>query len=159
MKRTGPAIVLRSFTKFFGLPGLRIGYLIATADMAQRIRVSQAPWSVNALAQEAACAALIDRRHAARSRSFMLRERARFEALLTKAGCVLFPSEANFVLVELPLGWQARNVAGALRRQGLLIRDCSSVSGLNARSIRVAVRTSTENNRLARALTHLFRSR
>jgi threonine-phosphate decarboxylase len=159
MKTTGQAIVLRSFTKFFGLPGLRIGYLIAKGDVAQRIRASQAPWSVNALAQEAACAALVDRRHAARSRSFMLRERARFEALLSKAGCILFPSEANFVLVELPLGWQARTVTATLRRQGLLIRDCSSVSGLNARSIRVAVRTGTENNRLARALTQLLRSR
>ena len=158
MKTTGQAIVLRSFTKFFGLPGLRIGYLIADADTAQRIRVSQPPWSVNALAQEAACAALADGRYAARSRAFMLRERARFQVLLKKAGCILYPSEANFVLVEVPVGWQAYNVTRALRQQGLLIRDCSAVSGLNARSIRVAVRTGRENNRLARALTRLLRS-
>ena len=159
MKTTGQAIVLRSFTKFFGLPGLRIGYLIAKADAAQCIRANQAPWSVNALAQAAACAALADGRHAARSRAFMVRERTRLEALLIKAGCVLFPSEANFVLMELPVGWQAATVTAVLRRQGLLIRDCSTIPGLNDRSIRVAVRTGRENDRLAKALTRVLRSR
>lgn len=160
MKKTGHAIVLRSFTKFFGLPGLRIGYLMARADIAQRIRARQAPWSVNALAQEAARAALEDGRHAERSRSFMVRERARFEAVLKKiSGCVLFPSEANFVLLELPVGRRARNVTAALRRQGLLIRDCSTVPGLNDRSIRLAVRTRIDNDRLARALARLLRRR
>jgi threonine-phosphate decarboxylase len=156
-EQSAPALVLRSFTKFFGLPGLRIGYLVAQADLAPRIRASQAPWSVNALAQEAALAALSDRRHAQRSRSFMMRERARFIQLLAGLpGCVPFPSEANFVLMELPAGWTARAATAALGRQGILIRDCSAVPGLNRRSIRMAVRTTEDNDRLVRALGDLL---
>lgn len=154
------AIVLRSFTKFFGLPGLRIGYLVTKADIAQRIRARQLPWSVNALAQEAALAALSDGRHARRSRSFMVRERARFHTRLRQvSGCVAFPSLANFLLMELPIGRQARTVTAALHRQGILVRDCSTVPGLNSRSIRMAVRTRRENDRLVRALVDLLHSR
>jgi threonine-phosphate decarboxylase len=152
-------IVLRSFTKFFGLPGLRIGYLVGGAADVQRIRSHQPPWSVNTVAQEAALAALSDGRHAARSRSFMVRERTRFHGLLENLpGCIPFPSEANFVLMELPVGYQASTVTAALRRQGMLIRDCSNVSGLNRRTIRMAVRTSRENDRLLRALADLLPS-
>jgi threonine-phosphate decarboxylase len=159
MNDIGEAIVLRSFTKFFGLPGLRIGYLVAAAGTARRIRARQIPWSVNALAQEAALAALADERHAQRSGSFMVRERARFLRLLDRLpGCVPFPSQANFVLMELPRGWHARTVAAALRRQGILIRDCSTVPGLNQRSIRMAVRTRRDNDRLVRALAELLHS-
>ncbi|ALA58260.1 threonine-phosphate decarboxylase CobD [Nitrospira moscoviensis] len=160
MDDVGQAIVLRSFTKFFGLPGLRIGYLVTDADTAQRIRARQIPWSVNALAQEAALAALADERHARRSRSFMVRERARFLRLLDRLpGCVPFPSQANFVLMELPRGWHARAVTAALRRQGIVIRDCSTVPGLNQRSIRMAVRARRDNDRLVRILAELLGSR
>jgi threonine-phosphate decarboxylase len=157
LHRAGHAIVLRSFTKFFALPGLRIGYLVTTAALVRRLRVHQAPWSVNALAQEAALGALADRRHAQRSRTFMARERARLcRVLNTLSGCKVFPSEANFVLMELPVGWSAGRLTTALSRQGILIRDCSTVPGLTSRSIRMAVRTRPDNDRLVRALIHLL---
>jgi len=147
-------IVLRSFTKFFALPGLRAGYLVAQAETAQAIHSAQPPWSVNVLAQEAALAALKDAPHAERSRSFMRRERARFAAQLgALPGCRLFPSEANFLLMELPSDRQAGTVAARLRREGILVRDCSTVPGLNQRSMRLAVRTRRENDRLRRALS------
>ncbi|OLB63596.1 MAG: hypothetical protein AUH96_10580, partial [Nitrospirae bacterium 13_2_20CM_2_61_4] len=69
-------LVVRSFTKFYALPGLRIGYLAASLDMAGRIRELQPPWTVNVLAQMTAQAALEDRRHVLRSLAFMQRERA-----------------------------------------------------------------------------------
>ncbi len=150
-------IVLRSLTKFYGLPGLRVGYAISRVEVIQQLRRQQPPWTVNAIAQAAAVAALNDTRHAQRSLSFMMRERARFMTLLaTLPGCVVFPSHANFIFMELPVGWHAREVTARLRRESLLIRDCSAVPGLHSRSIRVAVRTKRENNRLVRALSGLL---
>lgn len=153
-------LVLRSFTKFYALPGLRIGYLAGFPEAAARIRRLQAPWSVNTLAQSAAQSALKDQRHAKRSLTFMQRERAHLtKALGAIPGLQVFPSAANFLLVELPAPLDATSVTQALRRQGLLIRDCASIPGLNGRTIRVAVRTTAENQRLVTVLPQVMKAR
>lgn len=146
-------IVLRSFTKFYGLPGLRVGYAMAKKAIIEQMAAHQPSWSVNMPAQRAAAAALRDVRHAGRSLRFMDRERTRLLKALTRLpGCTLFPSVVNFILMELPARRKAAETVAALRLQGILIRDCSQVPGLNARSVRVAVRTRAENERLLRAL-------
>lgn len=151
-------IVLRSFTKFYGLPGLRVGYVVASPKVIQQIGAQQPPWSVNMLAQRAAQMALHDRRHSQRSIRFMERERARFvKGLEQIPGCSMFPSVANFLLGELPARLKAARLVPMLRRQGLLIRDCSQVPGLNDRSIRVAVRSRADNDRLLGALADILR--
>lgn len=153
-------LVLRSFTKFYALPGFRIGYLAGPPEVVARIRRFQTPWSVNTLAQTAAQAALEDRRHAQRSLAFMHRERARLaKALEVIPGLHVFPSAANFLLVELPPSMPAAHVTQALRQEGLLIRDCSSIPGLTGRTIRVAVRTTAENRRLVTALRQVLKAR
>jgi threonine-phosphate decarboxylase len=147
-------VVLRSFTKFYGLPGLRVGYVTAKPHIIARIAAYQPPWSVNMPAQRAAKAALQDVRHAGQSLRFMDQERAwLLKGLERLPGCSVFPSAANFILMELPVGLKAGTAVAALRRQGLLIRDCSQVPGLNTRSVRVAVRTRVENERLLTALS------
>ena len=154
-KRT---IVLRSFTKFFGLPGLRVGYVAAKSRVIEHIAAHQPPWSVNMLAQRAAEAALRDVRHARRSLRFMERERARMMKTLARLpGCTVFSSAANFILMELPVWQKVAEAVAVLRRQGILIRDCSQVPGLNVRSVRVAVRTRIDNDRLLDALAAIIR--
>jgi threonine-phosphate decarboxylase len=156
MSSLSHVVVLRSLTKFHGLPGLRVGYAVGSSRVVQRIRRQLPPWSVNAMGQVAALAALNDARHSRRSLSFMGRERKRLIAALARLpGCTVFPSQANFLFLELPAGWHAGSVTARLRRQGLLIRDCSTVPGGNDRSIRVAVRTRRENIRLVEALFRL----
>jgi len=146
-------VVVRSFTKFYALPGLRIGYLVAAGETAARLRRLQPPWAVNVLAQAAAQAALEDQRHAQRSLAFMHRERTRLaKALRVIPGLHVFPSAANFLLVELPPPMPAAHVTQTLREQGLLIRDCSAIPGLTERTIRITVRTTAENRRLVTAL-------
>ena len=151
-------LVLRSFTKFYALPGLRIGYLAGSRRAIERIRDHQPPWSVNTLAQAAARAALEDRRHAQRSLAFMQTERPRLaEKLGSLPDVTVYPSTANFLLVKLPPSILASRLANALRKQGLLIRDCSSIPGLNNRTVRMAVRTSVQNHRLMTALRALLK--
>lgn len=141
-------VVLRSFTKFHGLAGLRIGYLAGAAPLLARLRARRAPWSVNALAQAAARAALTDAGHARRSRDYVTRERAYLAARLRALGFTVYPSAANFLMAECPSGWSAPALTGTLRARGLLVRDLSRVPGLTRRIIRLAVRRHHENRRL-----------
>jgi threonine-phosphate decarboxylase len=67
------------------------------------------------------------------------------------------PSSANFLLIELPTPLRARAITADLRRQGILVRDCSSVEGCTSRMIRIAVRASRDNDRLIGALARLLR--
>jgi threonine-phosphate decarboxylase len=146
-------VVLRSLTKFYAMPGLRIGYLLGASKTVDQIKDRQPPWSVNSLAQEVACSILRDHAYAARSRGFMKQERSRFMCGLRSLAAVrVYPAAANFVLIELP-GWtSACEVTGRLASQNLLVRDCSAMPGLTAQMIRVAIRTAQENRRLIGAL-------
>jgi threonine-phosphate decarboxylase len=146
-------LVLRSLTKFYAMPGLRIGYLVGASKVIDRVKDRQPPWSVNSLVQEASCAVLQDDAFAARSRAFMEKERARFvRSLRTLSGIRVFPSDANFMLIELPASISAGEVKGRLASKQLLVRDCSPLPGLNSQMIRVAIRTTRENRRLITAL-------
>ncbi len=152
-RRSANLLVLRSFTKFYAMPALRLGYLVGAAPLIQLIRSLQPPWSVNMPAQAYAVAALGDRRYVGRSLAYMQRERTSFVMnLMALPGVRVYPSEANFLLLELPASRSARVCAATLARQGLLIRDCSSVPGLNRRTVRVAVRRLVQNRRLTAAL-------
>jgi threonine-phosphate decarboxylase len=145
-------IVLRSFTKFYALPGLRIGYAAGRDEAMRRLGALQAPWSVNTPAQHAALASLEDAAYARRSRTFMVRERARLaDALTAIRGMTVYPSAANFMLVELP-GTRSVGIVHRLREQGILVRDCSAIPGILEGTIRIAVRSAAENERLLRVL-------
>ena len=151
-------IVLRSFTKFYGLPGLRIGYSISSPSVAALLRRHQPPWSVNAIAQRAAAAAIADAGHARRCLAYVRRERARLtSALLSLDGLTVTPSSANFLLIELPRPFRSSAVTAELRRRGMLIRDCSSMEGCTVRMVRIAVRAKRDNDRFLAALTSLLR--
>lgn len=150
-------VILRSMTKFYGLPGLRVGYAVAGSPVVRRLREQLPPWSVNVLGQVAALAALRDRSHAQKSLQFMTKERTRFvRQLAALPGCAVMPAHANYIFLELPSGRHASQVSARLRREGLLIRDCSAVPGANARSLRIAVRLRRDNDRLMKALSQLL---
>lgn len=153
-------IVLRSMTKFHALPGLRVGYAVSASATAGRLQRQLPPWSVSAMGQVAAVAALKDEAHARRSLKYMTEERERFRMKLSALpGCTVMPTYANYCLVELPRGQAARAITERLRGRGVLIRDCSSVPGANSRSVRLAVRTRSENDRLIRELSPLLLNR
>lgn len=145
-------LVLRSLTKSFALAGLRLGYLVARAELVERVSRWQPPWSVNALAQLAAveCAGRAD--HLRRTRGYLRRERRLLErALGGFPELEPLPSAANFLLVRLR-GVSAAGLSAELARRGVLVRDCSGLPGLRGEFIRVAVRRRRENLRLISVL-------
>ncbi|MDP1946277.1 MAG: threonine-phosphate decarboxylase CobD [Nitrospirota bacterium] len=146
-------MVLRSLTKFYAMPGLRIGYLVGARKVVDRVKDRQPPWSVNSLAQEVSLAVLRDHAYATRSRTFMKGERVRFmRGLRSLPGLRVYPSAANFVLLELPLTTTAAEVTDRLAAERILVRDCSTMPGLTSQMIRVAVKAEKDNRRLLAAL-------
>ncbi len=152
------AIVLRSMTKFFGIPGLRLGYAISNATIAERLDAMGGPWSVNSLALAAGAAALKDVRHNKESLEYILQERrALVERLVQFKQLKLYPSSANYLLVEIKEGMTARELKERLLPFRILIRDCVSFMGLSDRFFRIAVRTAEENKRLLECLGRIFK--
>ena len=153
-------LVLRSFTKFYGIPGLRVGYAVGTEKRLRAIRNRLPPWSVNTLAQEAALACLQDPRYRQRTVSFFQKERPIFRRALERIpGFRVYPSSANFFLVEMTGPLKSRQVQATLMERGFLVRDCSNYPGLHERMLRFAVRTSNDNARLVEQLQHVVKAR
>jgi len=150
-------IVLRSMTKFFGIPGLRLGYALSSSTLAERLEAMGGPWSVNTLAKAAGVAALQDSEHNQRTIDYIRRERRDFyDRLSGMKQLKVYPSSANFLLAEITGGMSAMELRDRLIHQRLLIRDCSNFMGLTPQFFRVAVRTTEENERLVEALKRIL---
>ncbi len=149
-------VVLRSLTKFYALPGLRLGYAVAPRDWADRLRAEAVPWSVNALAQAAGLAALEAGDYQGRTGDWLASEVPAFAARLAEVSGRFCPlrSEASFVLARLR-GLTAAEAAVRLGERGIVVRDASNFVGLDGHYVRVAARTAEDNARLLKALAEL----
>jgi threonine-phosphate decarboxylase len=147
------AILLRSMTKFFGIPGLRLGYAVSNVSLAERLDSMGGPWRVNSLALAAGAAALRDVRHNLESLEFIRQERRILsEGLAGFSQLRPYPSSVNYLLVEIAEGMTSRELRERLLPHRILIRDCASFTGLSERFFRIAVRTGDENRRLLECL-------
>lgn len=135
--------IIRSFTKFFALPGLRIGYGISRKKTIKKLEHFALPWNINIFAYDAAIACLKDRNYIRKSKETVKKERVFLAEELKKLGLKVYDSDANFLLVEN--NWDAAKLKTWLLDEGLLIRDCGSFRGLNRRFVRVSVRLRNEN--------------
>ncbi len=147
--------IIRSFTKFYGLPGLRIGYLLASPSIAAKVRNHLPPWSVNSLAQTAGAYCFTHERYRQKTLKLIAKERLRLsQALSAIAGLSVFPAQANYLLIRMDRGLQpASSLKESLfRRDRILIRDCGSFDGLDDWYFRVAVRLPDQNDRLIAAI-------
>ncbi len=147
IERYPQLIVLRSLTKFYALPGLRVGALIASPARIASWKQQREPWQVNVLAEEAALAAIGDTEHANRSFKFVANERTwLMNQLRSMPNATPLPTDANFVFIRL--AYPASQLLTHLLREKLLLRNCSDWPGLNGQSVRAAVRLRDENERL-----------
>jgi len=146
-------LILRSMTKFFGFPGLRLGYAVASPALIIRLQQLLPPWNVGGLVQAAGLAALADREHCRRTREYVDAERERLGSRLgALSGLTVFPGAVNYLLLQIKCGMTAAALQEKLLAERILIRDCSNFTGLDGRFFRVAVRTGEENDRLLGAL-------
>jgi threonine-phosphate decarboxylase len=151
-------LILRSFTKFFGIPGVRLGYLLAAPELVARLAAVQEPWSVNTLAQALGRACLADLDFMSRSRTLVAQEREYLlRELQALPGLAPFPSAVNYLLVKLTRpGWTAAKLRRALLAHRIIIRDAGNFRGLDERFFRIAVRRREENARLLAALDQVL---
>src|SRR3990170_1169343 len=135
--------VLRTFTKFYGLTGLRVGYGVASEEVVKVLCRAKMPWSVNCFGQAAAVAALADEEHARRTREVVRVERVFLTRELSEiSGFTVYPADANYVFFDVrKSGFTAAQVKAGMLQRDILIRDCSSFWGLDEFYVRVAVRT------------------
>ena len=156
--KTDKITVLRTFTKFFCLPGLRIGYLVSHQKNIKKLRQKQLPWSVNYLAQTAARMILNDNGFIKKSIKTINEERNYLASQLQSINSIkIFPSVTNFLLIKiLNKNITSKMLRNALLNKGIIIRDCSNFRGLNNQYIRIAVKNRRENSKLVQAIKEVM---
>ncbi|MDE3131855.1 MAG: threonine-phosphate decarboxylase [Acidobacteriota bacterium] len=146
--------VIRSLTKLWALPGIRAGYLLAPAEIVERLAAHRQPWSVNTLACAALTTCASDRDTPRRVAAQVASAREELaEALQLLPGLRVWPSQANFLLLRVP---DDAGLVEALRERRIAVRPAASFPGLDERYIRVAVRTRADNRLLVNALTEIL---
>ncbi len=144
-------VILRSLTKFYSIPGLRLGYAIAHPDLLAQWQSWRDPWSVNTLAITAGVAALQDEAFQSETYRWLAAAKPQlYQGLADIPGLLPLPSAANFFLVRCDVSVTALQMK--LLKQRILIRDCISFAELGDHYFRVAVRTEAENTKLLQAL-------
>jgi threonine-phosphate decarboxylase len=150
---------VRSLTKFYAVPALRVGYAVCSPSNAAVLRTHLPSWPVTTLAAQAVAAALDDADFERRTLASNAVERSWLSAQLRSLGCRVVPASANFVLAALPSPATSEIVTSRLAREfGMLVRDCGSYAGLDGEWIRVAVRTRRESRCAAKAIGAVLRS-
>lgn len=144
--------VLRSITKIYGVPGIRIGYGVGKRDIVEQMNKVKEPWSVNCMALKTMESYLEDDDYRTETEKWYSKEKKRFaEKLLEIDYMELFDSEANFLLCKLKSG-NAREIQSYLLHRGFYIRTCEDFYGLDESYIRLAVRVRAENDGLLECL-------
>jgi histidinol-phosphate aminotransferase len=144
IKQHRHAIILRTFSKIYGLAGLRVGYGLTTPEIAGYLNRVRPPFNVNTMAQRAALEALNDDEHVARSRTLNASEMATVRTGLMALGFQPLPSHANFLFFDV--GRDGRAVFEALLRQGIIVRH------IEGRLLRVTIGLPEENRYFLDAL-------
>ena len=142
-------VVLRTFSKVYGLASFRVGYAVGPAELIGYMNRVRAPFNVGTLSQLAALAAIDDKEHVERSCRLNSEQRLHLEAKLQELGLKVVPSQTNFVFVEAPR--PGREIYQQLLRQGVIVRPLGQTQFL-----RITVGTSEENTRLLAALTEVL---
>lgn len=145
--------VIRSMTKFYTIPGVRLGFLVGDPRMIAHLQTRKTPWSVNCFAQAIGQAVLGDRDFAEKTREWLAVERPWLMNQLRLMGLRVMPSDVNFILFALDprSKFSITQLQQMMGRKGVLLRSCAGFPGLNERFGRIAVRTRAENERLVAA--------
>lgn len=148
-----PIFILRSMTKTYGIPGLRLGYGLGNGDIISKLNSMKEPWTINSLALKAVDILLEDEDYKDRTQKWYEEEKSfLFNGLSSINNIEVFPSEGNFYLCKLK-NTLGKDLKEALLKDGIYIRTCEDFRGLSDKFIRIAVRSREENEKLIKTLS------
>jgi len=148
-------LIVRSLTKFFCLPGVRVGFGVAHEDLIKEIRFIKPSWSLNCFAERICIDALKDQEYIEKTKALISREK---DYLYEEIKRIHYPykPKANFLLVRLK-GIKSNVLKDKLIKRRILIRDCSNIRGLNQEYIRISVRCREDNEKLIREMEEIMK--
>lgn len=150
-------ITLHSLTKFYAIPGLRLGFGVFPRSIAGKLQKYLPPWTVNSLAQEVGKRAVLDSEYQDDSRKYFQTCKDLFVQRLSRFSDLhIFPSSANYLLIKLKGNVSVTSLAEQLRNKKILIRDCSNYQNLGKDFFRIAVRNKRENQIFLQALSQIL---
>lgn len=152
-------IVVHSFTKFYAVPGLRIGAAFSNPQIIDQLNTFIPTWSINTLAQAYTQSALNDVEYVKRTKQVLHEEQHyMYNALDAIAGITVYPPSANFILFHIEQeGVTADSINEALKKHNMIVRNCDSYMGLNSQWVRVAIKDHDNNVRLVDTLTDILK--
>jgi len=154
VKKYDNLFVLRSLTKSFGFPGLRIGYAAASKQTIKILTKIKIPWSVNSLAQDAAKISVKNKSHITKSKLIIKKEFNYLKNKINKLdGFECHNSSTNFILIKTT--HDSTQLQNKLLKNKILIRDCKNFRGLNNHYFRIAVKSHKDNLKLVKALENI----
>ena len=151
VKKYDNLFILRSLTKSFGLPGIRIGYACGSKEIIKILQKIKIPWSVNSIAQDAANEVIKNKSHITKSNFIIKKELKYLNKLISSIdGFECIPSSTNFILIKTK--YNSTYLQKKLLKNKILIRDCKNFRGLNEHYFRIAVKSHRDNVKLVAAL-------
>jgi threonine-phosphate decarboxylase len=155
-------IVLHSFSKIFCVPGLRLGFMIASPDNSACFKRLYQPWSVNSLAQSAGLFLLnlspVDDTFIKETQAFVVEEHQLFRKRLEDIGTLkLFPSVTSFFLIKIMEKYDATQLCSILAKDRILIRNCGNFEGLSDKYVRISLKSPEINAMVAQRLREIFK--
>jgi threonine-phosphate decarboxylase len=146
--------ILRSMTKSYGLAGLRLGYLVSNPNLTRKLKLHQITWNVNGIAQVAGIAALHDQKYISKTKKIIQKEREYMYTKINrkKSHVNALRSDVNFFLIKLKNFDSTTYQKKMLNFYGILVRDCSTFTGMSNEFIRIAVRTHGDNLKFLKAI-------
>lgn len=151
VKKYDNLFILRSLTKSFGLPGIRIGYACGSKEIIKILQKIKIPWSVNSIAQDAANEVIKNKSHITKSNFIIKKELKYLKKFISSIdGFECIPSSTNFILIKTK--YNSTYLQKKLLKNKILIRDCKNFRGLNEHYFRIAVKSHRDNVKLVSAL-------
>ena len=145
-------IILKAFTKLYGMAGVRLGYcLCSNIALLDKMQAAGQPWAVSSLAQAAGLAALDESAYVVRVQALIAQQRPILRDGLRALGLRVLDGSANYLLFQAP-----ETLGDALRQRGIVLRGCGNYPGLDSSWYRTAVRTAPENQQLLKTLQEVL---
>ncbi|NLZ52014.1 MAG: threonine-phosphate decarboxylase [Thermoanaerobacteraceae bacterium] len=150
-------IILKSVTKFFALPGLRLGFVLACPELIKKFYTLKDPWNINTFAGIIGAEVMGDLQYIDKTRKYIAQEKLRFWRNLKSIPAIepLYP-EANFIFIKMTADIKIPALAESLKQKRILIRDCSNYMFLDDSFFRVAVKSREDNDIFISALKEVL---